>query len=235
MNARTALAVTAVLIVGTATTGRAQTASASASAGSGLWTVTSSESQDPKVTAPVVLPKVTRSTAGTDPQAPPPPPEPTTSVTRSYGSAEKTTVVQTPLAPAFERPKGQLVNVRVEFTITDQAGTKPATKKTMTMIVADRESSRIRTNGEQRIRGMFRQTPLSVDVLPIVEGRKIRLEFSLEYTLVQEPDQPEALTTNVSERLSAVLDSDVPLIIAQSSDAVTDRRLTIEVKATILK
>jgi hypothetical protein len=157
----------------------------------------------------------------------------------------------TPPAPAAQAPpvtiqrlRGQLVNVKVEFTITEQIGAKPPTRKTMTMTVADRENGRIRTNTDfaQIVSGskQWSSAPLSVDALPAVEGNKIRLDFSLEYNLYQEvdPSKPEGTPvgkTSVSERLSAVLDNGVPLVIAQSSDALSDRRLTVEVKATILK
>ena len=104
--------------------------------------------------------------ANWDPQAPPPPPAPPAppaAVTAS-GQAPK---VQMPMV---QMPKGQLVNVKVEFTITDQLGAKPPTKKTMTLTVADRENGRIRTNTEYaQPRGnsyQMSQAPLSVDVHP---------------------------------------------------------------------
>jgi hypothetical protein len=155
-----------------------------------------------------------------------------------------------PVMPRFAAPqKGQLLNVKVEFTITDQIGTKPPVKKTMTMMVADRESSRIRTSADYYVK-LTRETkqgaaesyldrrsaPLSVDVNPTVEGNKIRLDFSIEYTV--DGDAGEGVPpskTNVSERLAAVLDSGVPMVVAQSSDAVSDRKVTIEIKATIVK
>jgi hypothetical protein len=137
-------------------------------------------------------------------------------------------------------PRGQLLNVKVEFTITDQVGAKPPVKKTMTMVVADRESSRIRTNADYYVKTgnemNRRQAPLSVDVNPTVEGTKIRLDFSIEYTVDGEsPEGAPPSKTNVSERLAAVLESGVPMTVAQSSDAVSDRKVTIEIKATILK
>jgi len=188
---------------------------------------------------PMPPPKVSRESANWDPQAPPAPPAPQA---RSAGEAPQTPKVQMPM---MQVPKGQLVNVKVEFTITDQTGAKPPTKKTMTLIVADRENGRIRTNtryAQTRGTGGFTmaQAPLSVDVMPQIDGGKIRLEFSLEYDLNADKDaglpaDAPGPSTNVSERLSAILDSGVPLIIAQSSDALTDRKLTIEVKATIVK
>ena len=184
-------------------------------------------------------PKVVRGAGLIDPQAPPPPPMPTSSTpTPVAGQAPKAQM------PMLQMPKGQLVNVKIEFTITDQIGTKPPTKKTMTLTVADRENGRIRTNtdyAQSRGNGyLMTKAPLSVDVYPAIEGGKIRLEFSLEYNLYAEKDDnlpadAPGAKTNVSERLSAILDSGVPLVIAQSSDALTDRKLTIEVKATIVK
>jgi hypothetical protein len=191
---------------------------------------------------PASTPRPSRASSGWsaygDQQAPPPPPAPQA---RSAGDAQAVPKVQMPM---MQMPKGQLVNVKVEFTITDQLGTKPATKKTMTLIVADRESGRIRTTTQYAMpRGnsyTMGRAPLSVDVMPQIDGGKIRLEFTLEYDLNAEkeaglPADAPGPSTNVSERLSAILESGVPLVIAQSSDAMTDRKLTIEVKATIVK
>ena len=181
-------------------------------------------------------PRPSRVAGNFDPQAPPPPPAPP-----APAAATQVPKVQMPMV---QMPKGQLVNVKVEFTITDQIGPKPPTKKTMTLIVADRESGRIRTTTQYaQPRGnsyTMSRAPLSVDVMPQIDGGKIRLEFSLEYDLNAEKDpglpaDAPGPSTNVSERLSAILDSGVPLVIAQSSDALTDRKLTIEVKATIVK
>jgi hypothetical protein len=200
------------------------------------------EAQPPvpgQATTPLPTPKVTRASTGWDPQAPPPPPAPPAPV--SPAAAPQAPKVAMPM---MQMPKGQLVNVKVEFTITDQIGTKPPTKKTMTLTVADRENGRIRTTTEYPVsRGnsfFYASAPLSVDVQPVIEGGKIRLEFSLEYSISSEkdpsiPGDAQGPKTNVSERLSAILESGVPLVIAQSSDAVTERRLTIEVKATIVK
>jgi hypothetical protein len=185
--------------------------------------------------------KVSRNSGDWDPQAPPPPPPPAPQARTAGEAPQAVPKVQMPMV---QMPKGQLVNVKVEFTITDQLGAKPPTKKTMTLTVADRESGRIRTNTESAVpRGSNwtnSMAPLSVDVMPTIDGGKIRLEFSLEYKLYAEkdaglPTDAPGPKTDVSERLSAILDSGVPLVIAQSSDAVTDRRLTVEVKATIVK
>jgi hypothetical protein len=247
MNARTILAAAAALCL---------TMSVSAFAQSGLTTASAPQ--------PAAQPSLTPSPAPRSwSEAPQPPaaanaPQPPTAATASR-AVRVTPVIstdpdqQTPppaLAPTMPgRLRGQLLNVKVEFTISDQMGAKPPIRKTMSMVVADRESSRIRTSADYYVK-LTRETkpgavesyldrrsaPLSVDVNPAVEGNKIRLDFSIEYTV--DGDSGEGVPpskTNVSERLAAVLDSGVPMVVAQSSDAVSDRKVTIEIKATIMK
>jgi hypothetical protein len=142
-------------------------------------------------------------------------------------------------SPAFApRNRGQLVNLRLEFTVTDQIGTAPPVKKTITMNVADGESGRIRTNAD-----VFRKNsnptvvPLSVDASPEIEGTKIRLRASLEYQLLSDaagPDLP-AGKTSITQSVTSILSDGVPTILSQSADPLTDRKVTLEVKATIIK
>jgi hypothetical protein len=244
MNAKSILGFTLAVLTGLALVplASAQPAIVSATAPVAQASVPGPAALEPgqqAATAPTPMPKVSRFSTVYDSQTPPPPPPP--SAVSASMVAPQAPKVQMPM---MQVPKGQLVNVKVEFTITDQTGAKPPTKKTMTLIVADKESGRIRTSTRYaQMRGNtynMSQAPLSVDVMPIIDGGKIRLEFSLEYDLNAEkdaglPSDAPGPSTNVSERLSAILDSGVPLIIAQSSDAMTDRKLTIEVKATIVK
>ncbi|MCX6551616.1 MAG: hypothetical protein NTY02_11550 [Acidobacteria bacterium] len=241
MNARTTTALTMSLFLAAAASGWAQ---GSQSATTLAPAASSGYRAAPQPASGQTMPKVSRLTTISewDQQAPPVPPvPPAPPVPPSSGvSGQQAPKVQMPMGLAAQK-KGQLVNVRVEFTITDQVGAKPPTKKTMSMTVAEGENSRIRTMVEafaksgstvQRV-----QAPLSVDVSPVIEGAKIRLEFSLEYNLVDDSgveSAPQNKTT-VSERLAVVLDSGVPLVVAQSSDALSDRKLTVEVKATVLR
>ncbi len=139
---------------------------------------------------------------------------------------------------AAPRPRGQLVNLRLEFTVTDQIGAAPPVRKTITMNVADGESGRIRTNAE-----VFRKNtaptfvPLSVDAEPRIEGDRIRLRASLDYQLLKdapEPDMP-AGKTSIAQSVTAILNDGVATVLSQSADPLTDRKVTLEVKATIVK
>ena len=137
------------------------------------------------------------------------------------------------------RSRGQLVNLRLEFTITDQIGTATPVKKTVMMNVADGESGRIRTNADvYRANTSPTQVPLSVDASPEVEGNKIRLRASLDYQLLNErtaPDQPTGGKTSITQSVTSILNDGVPTILSQSADPLTDRKVTLEVKATIIK
>ncbi len=171
--------------------------------------------------------------AATAPQAPPAP-RPGTGV-----RSPRATTGDEPSPPEFmRRSRGQLINLRLEFTVTDQIGTAPPVKKTITMNVADGESGRIRTNAE-----VFRKNtaptvvPLSVDASPEIEGTRIRLRASLEYQLLKEAPEPElpAGKTSITQSVTAILNDGVTTILSQSADPLTDRKVTLEVKATIIK
>ena len=144
----------------------------------------------------------------------------------------------TPAPAAAPRNRGQLVNLRLEFTVTDQIGTAPPVKKTITMNVADGEFGRIRSNAD-----VFRKNsnptvvPLSVDARPEIDGNKIRLSASLEYQLLSDaagPDLP-AGKTSITQSVTTILSDGVLTILSQSADPLTDRKVTLEVKATIVK
>jgi hypothetical protein len=134
-----------------------------------------------------------------------------------------------------------LVNLRLEFTITDQVGTAAPVKKTVTMNVADGESGRIRTNAEVYRKagnsGSFTSVPLMIDGTPEVEGTKIRLKASLEYQLLDDAAAADAPggKTSISQMVTSILNDGVQTILSQSADPLTDRKVTLEVKATIVK
>lgn len=192
-----------------------------------------------------------------EPQAPPAPPAPE-AAPRAPRAPQAPGTPEAPQAPAparvprastgeaprpeaviaAPRPRGQLVNLRLEFTVTDQIGAAPPVKKTITMNVADGESGRIRTNAE-----VFRKNtpvttvPLSVDAVPEIEGGKIRLRASLDYQLLKDAPEPDvpAGKTSIAQSVTAILSDGVPTVLSQSADPLTDRKVTLEVKATILR
>ena len=195
-------------------------------------------------TTPVVA---TFDQAPPTPPAPPAPPAPAAAAAPQAPPAPRSpqaprpvraTTGEAPTPEPARRIRGQLINLRLEFTVTDQIGTAPPVKKMITMNVADGESGRIRTNAE-----VFRKNsaptvvPLSVDASPEIEGTRIRLRASLEYQLLKDAPEPDlpAGKTSITQSVTAILNDGVSTILSQSADPLTDRKVTLEVKATIIK
>jgi len=142
--------------------------------------------------------------------------------------AQEATAPQVPGAIPSQpaRPAAQLANIRIELTIVDQRSDAPAAPKTVTMLIEDRQSGRIRTG-----RGNM---SLNVDGRPEIlrEGR-IRVNLSLEYAPQDGPDR--AAPAPIQESVTALLEDGKALVVSQSADPSGDRKVRLEVKATIVK
>jgi hypothetical protein len=131
-------------------------------------------------------------------------------------------------------------NVKFELTITDQRTEGPPVIKTVSATVVDRSSARIRTSGAVRTPMGMRDVVLNVDATPTlvnVNGvMKMRLSMSIEYRPVAlESDTEKSSTPTISETITVVLEDGKPLLISQSADPATDRKVKVEVKASIMR
>jgi len=153
--------------------------------------------------------------------------------------------VTTKIAEAQGRPGPRFVltltNVQIELTLTDQAGAAVPDKKTVSMVVSSGNWGKIRSTGNVRPAG---ETPLivqlDVDARPFVSvDGPIQLELTLNYSPpgAQTPDKDNARArpTSINQSLTVVLQSGKPLVISQAADPVNDRKVIVEVKATVLK
>jgi hypothetical protein len=167
-----------------------------------------------------------------DRQRPAPQPAPPTTPT-----ATPAPTPQADKAPV-RRPRGKDVNVQIDVIITDQTGAGPAGKKTVSLLAADQTMGRVRASADANKANLGRvATTLNVDASPtILENDRILLQLTLEYRPLLESQVAEAQhPTNLNESLSIILTNGKPLTISQAADPITDRRMTVEVKATILK
>ena len=139
---------------------------------------------------------------------------------------------------------GQAVNVKLDLTITDQAGPGEPSKKVVTMIVADRQNGFIRTRGfQQRPGNPPREVIINVDAHPaIMRDGAVRVQLGLEYspTAPAESGGPAAPSSDpgrssLNERIVFMIDPGKPLIVSQAVDPLSDRRITVELTATIMK
>jgi hypothetical protein len=172
------------------------------------------------------------------PQAPRPP------------EAAQPAPAEAPMPPPAPQARNQPINVKVEVTITEQRGKSAPNRKLLTIIAADGFRNAIRSQ-ETFFPPM--EVPLNVDVTPNIltelgkNTGKIRLILNLEYDLPGFAGGPEprktatgewertTLKSAVRENLIMILDDGKPLVAAQSADPVSDRQVTVEVRATVLK
>jgi hypothetical protein len=195
--------------------------------------------------APVIAaqPSTNKPAAQKPPVPPPPPP----------GTHAKPGADAPPPPPPAPTPEGRArkvgPNVRIEVTFTEQRSDAPAQAKTVTVTTGDGHWGRVRSQAQSSGIG---GTPLNVDARPEVQsdGRLV-LSLTLEYgdkriSQVDMPKPPDGVTvvgvpqrniTDVvmNQSVTVVLDSGKPLVITQAADPVSDRKVTVEVKATVLR
>ena len=163
--------------------------------------------------------------------------------TTSAGKTDTVTAQERPGAKTRVEPEPvgrwvrTLTNVQVELTITDQTGTSAPEKKTVTMVASSGSWGKIRSAGMMR-RPEAVMVDLNVDARPMVsvEG-PIQLELTLAYSPPGNRDglATQEKPTGVNQSLTVVLHSGKPLVISQAADPVSDRKIVVEVKATVLK
>ncbi|HET7698514.1 MAG TPA: hypothetical protein VFK57_22555 [Vicinamibacterales bacterium] len=148
-------------------------------------------------------------------------------------------------APARAVPtEGLPVNVRLEITITDQRGNAEPIVKTVTKTVADRSWIRIRTGADVQTRMGMRPVVLNIDSYPRViptpgtqnPSNKLKVDLTIDYRPVAaEADSEKSTTPSINESLTIILEDGKSMVISQSADPATDRKVRVEAKATILK
>ncbi len=145
-------------------------------------------------------------------------------------------------------PAAQPVNVKIEVSITDQTGNNPAAKKVVTMIASDRQSANVRSSASVPVKTgpgpttsfTYRNVTINVDARPALvakEPNRVSVSFGLEYLpkTVNTQEEMEPGMTSWSERLALILESGKPMVISQAADPTSDRRITVEITATILR
>lgn len=158
-------------------------------------------------------------------------------VSSSQGTGKATAAAKSEAPPSM-RYLESFTNVQIEVNLTDQTGNQVPEKKTVTMIVANRDWGKIRSAASVMPVG---EPPygveLNVDARPwlTVDG-PIRLEMTLVYAPSRATADPkEKRPTGINQSQTVILQSGKPLIVAQAADPVSDRKVIVEVKATILK
>ncbi len=137
-------------------------------------------------------------------------------------------VMQAPVQPAPPNAGAQALNVRIDLTVTEQREGAQLPPRTVSMLVADRESGRVRTGGGNAV--------LNVDAHPeLTRDGRIRLGFSLEYRRERDAEE-KAAPALLTESLTLILEDGKAAMVSQSADPTAARTsVRVDVKAAILK
>jgi hypothetical protein len=146
---------------------------------------------------------------------------------------------ETPRAPfignSANAPMSPATNIRLDLTITDNFTGSPV-KKSVTMLLLTGNNGMIRTSS---VDGW---AVLNVDAIAAAfTGGLVSVRMTFEYT----PALTKPITNientgggrppRLNESITVVLQDGKPLMVSQSADPATDRKVTAELTATILK
>jgi len=129
--------------------------------------------------------------------------------------------------PLTDPLAGQRVNIRLDVSVTDQGEAASTQPKTLMVMLADRAVG--------RTRGAFEDRSISVDATPIILDGRIRLQLTVESRGDTGPGKPVDSTLFWQNSFALLLDSGKPMLAFETLDPAKKRKLSIEVKATILK
>ena len=134
-----------------------------------------------------------------------------------------------PPAPAPPRPMGQMINVRIDVTLTDSKGSP----KTLTMTVADGESGMNRTTSALPVGQSGGDYSFNADAGPTVVGNKIRLRLTADAVVPVENEKASGGRLGLRQSQTLILNDGQSMEIARAADPVSDRAFALTVKATI--
>jgi hypothetical protein len=142
-------------------------------------------------------------------------------------------------------------NIRIELTITDTYSGTPV-DKTVSMLVLSGRNGMVRTSNllpsvhRNAMAGVVMPVEtagdpvaLNVDaVATAVAGGRVEVRLTFEYRPAPQATGGTAVPATpatLNESLHIAVKSGEPLIVSQSADPATDRKVTVQLTATILK
>jgi hypothetical protein len=142
---------------------------------------------------------------------------------------------QAPRAPLIGLTGGSALpggtNLKLEVTLTDTLSGSPV-KKTISMVMLNGHAGMIRTANPEK------GAVLNVDAVANgYQTGQVSLRLTFEYRPQYSTDSNGRPTVppTLNESINVVLMDGVSMLLSESADPVTDRKVTLEAKATILK
>jgi hypothetical protein len=137
---------------------------------------------------------------------------------------------QQPPSPSRPIDPAQLVNVRVELTITESHGTNSPLKKTVLVITRSDSRGSVRSS----MGGPGYTMGVNVDARPHIE-KDGRIDLNLTFQYTPEGTAEGTRPADLNETMEVFLTDGRAMLISQSADPKGDRKVTVEVTATIVK
>jgi len=137
------------------------------------------------------------------------------------------------------RRENQSTNIRIEVTVTDQRPGVAPIMKTASIVTGDGQGGSVRTTTSYA-GSPGGGVPFNVDASPVIlADGKIHVRVVLQYDVAPPPGPatPSEVRLNISLRdsLGLVLENSKPVVVVESTDPVSERKVSVEMKATILK
>ena len=135
-----------------------------------------------------------------------------------------------PPAPSVDPEKGgQPINIRLDVSVIDQTAQVATQPKSLMVMLADRAMG--------RTRAAFQDRSIAVDARPVLVDGRIRVYLTLQSEASRSfgPPKEEDHTINWRNSFSLLLENGKPMLALETMDAVTKRKMSIEVKATVQK
>lgn len=142
-----------------------------------------------------------------------------------------------------DRPAHTMVNVRLTLAITDETGAGDPVRKTITLLLADGGSGRVRSSNHQIIGIPARSFVVTLNAdafIGRIDGDNVQADITVEYSPGTSGEAAagtpaEQRGTPLSQSVSVWLTNGTPTVIVEASDPMSDRKVTLEATATILR
>ena len=150
-------------------------------------------------------------------------------------SAQSPQPAKAPRAMAIAPPADprQLVNVRVDVTLTDSKGTP----KVLSMTIMDGFNGMNRTTNLVVPGGSNVEYVFNADAAPTIVGNRIRLRISADAVVPVEAERQTAVIPRLSLKQSqtVILSDGESVELARAADPASERTFVLSVKATIVR
>ena len=148
-------------------------------------------------------------------------------------AAPKPAEAQPAPASAPSRPQSaQAANIQLAVVLTDKIDGKTVKEEPIHLLLADRMLGRLRRRLPSNVDRAF-----ELDVTPEIVGSRVKISMTVNYNAASSDETPrdQAHTTNFVETVSTFLDVGKPTNVVELAGDTANRRVTLQVTATILK